>query len=352
MSGGRKALRAVVSVPLSEQSCALIEELEPRLELLRDATLTAPMRGPADWSGDPAFRRTSDQQRRFDALVDSAEALFGIPDVNPAALARTVTANPHLRWVMTTAAGGGSQIKAAGLAASDLARIQFTTSAGVHGRPLAEFALMGVLLGVKDLPRLRADQAACRWPDRWEMGQLDECTVLIVGLGGIGTECVGVFRALGARVWATNRTGHECPGVDRLVPLGELHSVVGEVDAIIAALPETGSTHHLVGHELLAAVKPGVVLVNVGRGTVVDEAALVAALDEGRVGFAALDVFEQEPLPASSRLWRHPRVLVSPHTAALSDQEEERIARRFAVNATRLIEGQPLIATVDTVEFY
>lgn len=143
MSGGRKALRAVVSVPLSEQSCALIEELEPRLELLRDATLTAPMRGPADWSGDPAFRRTSDQQRRFDALVDSAEALFGIPDVNPAALARTVTANPHLRWVMTTAAGGGSQIKAAGLAASDLARIQFTTSAGVHGRPLAEIRLDG-----------------------------------------------------------------------------------------------------------------------------------------------------------------------------------------------------------------
>lgn len=99
-------------------------------------------------------------------------------------------------------------------------------------------------------------------------------------------------------------------------------------------------------------MKPGAIITNVGRGTVVDETALRGALDDGRIAFAALDVFEQEPLDAASPLWGHPQVLVSPHTAALSSKEEERIARRFAENAARLLDGEPLTAVVDTVEFY
>ena len=112
------------------------------------------MRGPADWSGDPSTRGRREQQAEFDELVDSAEALFGLPDVDSAALARTVAANPRLRWVMTTAAGGGGQVKAAGLDREALERVLFTTSAGVHGGTLAEFAVFGVLAGAKDLPRL------------------------------------------------------------------------------------------------------------------------------------------------------------------------------------------------------
>ncbi|MGI6879898.1 D-2-hydroxyacid dehydrogenase [Microbacterium sp. gxy059] len=345
-------LRAVIAVPLREEHAQLIERLEPRVEVVRDASLVKPMRGPADWSGDPAFRRTEEQQRAFDAMVDSADALFGIPDVAPAALARTAKANPRLRWVMTTAAGGGAQVKAAGLDADDLERIAFSTSAGVHGGTLAEFAVFGVLAGAKDLPRLQADQREGRWPDRWEMRQIDEMTVLVVGLGGIGAECARRFHALGAEVWGTTRSGRPVDGVDRLVPLEELAEAVREVDAIVVTLPGTEQTHHLVGAEVLSAAKPGVILASVGRGTVVDEEALLSALDEGRISFAAMDVFETEPLPAGSPLWGHPRVLVSPHTAALSSKEEERIARRFAADATRLLDGRELTAPVDTVEFY
>lgn len=352
MTGTEKKLRAVVTVPLREDLCRLIEELEPRIEVVRDHSLLPPMRGPADWSGDPDFARTEGEQQAFDELVDSADVLFGIPDVEPAALARTVAANPRLRWVMTTAAGGGAAIKAAGLDRADLDRVVFTTSAGVHGGPLAEFAVFGVMAGAKDLPRLLADQGTRTWPDRWEMRQLDELTVLIVGLGGIGSECARRFHALGARVWGTTRSGEPVAGVDRLVPLEELHDAVGQVDAIVVTLPGTAQTHHLIGAEILDAVKPGVIIANVGRGTVIDETALLAALDDGRVGFAALDVFEQEPLDDASPLWAHPRVLVSPHTAALSSKEEERIARRFAENAARLLDGEPLTAVVDTVEFY
>lgn len=347
-----ESLRAVVAVPLKEEHCRLIERLEPRVRLVRDARLTHPMRGPADWSGDPDHSRTAQEQAEFDAMVDSADALFGIPDVDPAALARTVAANPRLRWVMTTAAGGGGQVKAAGLDPAALERVVFTTSAGVHGGPLAEFAVFGVMAGAKDLPRLARQQAERRWTDRWEMRQVDEMTVLVVGLGGIGAECARRFRALGAEVWGTTRSGAPVEGVDRLVPLDGLERAVGEVDAIVVTLPGTDQTHHLIDEGVLAAVKPGVILASVGRGTVIDEAALLDALDDGRVSFAALDVFEVEPLPADSPLWRHPRVLVSPHTAALSSKEEERIARRFAENATRLLDGQPMRAVVDTVEFY
>lgn len=352
MAENEKRLRVVAAVPLSEELCRLIEELEPRVRVVRDHSLMHPMRGPADWSGDPEHVRTAEQQRAFDDMVDLADALFGIPDVDPAALARTVAANPRLRWVMTTAAGGGSQIKAAGLDRADLDRIVFTTSAGVHGGPLAEFAVFGVMAGAKGLPRLLADQRSRTWPDRREMRQIDEMTVLVVGLGGIGAECARRFHALGARVWGTSRSGAPVDGVDRLVPLDELTDAVREVDAVVVTLPGTEQTHHLIGAEVFAAVRPGVVIASVGRGTVIDESALLPALDDGRVAFAALDVFENEPLAQDSPLWSHPRVLVSPHTAALSSKEEERIARRFAENAARLLDGDPLRAEVDTVEFY
>lgn len=352
MSENSPALRVVAAVPLREDLCRLIERLEPRVQVIRDHDLTAPMRGPADWSGDPAFRRTPHQQEAFDRMVDSADALFGIPDVNPAALARTARANPRLRWVMTTAAGGGAQVRAAGLDRSELDRVVFTTSAGVHGGPLAEFAVFGVMAGAKGLPRLAEDQRATHWPERWEMRQLDEMTVLVVGLGGIGSECARRFHALGARVWGTTRSGEPADGVDRLVPLDELEAAVAEADAVVVTLPGTDQTRHLVGARVFAAARPGLILASVGRGTVIDETALLAALDDGTVAFAALDVFEVEPLPASSRLWTHPRVLVSPHTAALSSREEERIARRFADDATRLLDGAPMRAVVDTVEFY
>lgn len=345
-------LRAVVAVPLPEELCVLIEELEPRLEVIRDHALTHPARWAADWSGDPEHTRTPAEQEAFDAMVDSADVLFGAPDVDADALARTVAANPRLRWVMTTAAGGGSTVKAAGLSRADLDRIVFSTSAGVHGGTLAEFSVFAVLAGAKGLPRLLADQRSRTWPDRWQMRQLDEMTVLIVGLGGIGAECARRFHALGARVWGTTRSGEPVDGVDRLVPLDRLTDAVGEVDAIVVTLPGTAQTHHLIGEEVLAAVKPGMILTNVGRGTVVDEVALLGALDDGRVAFAGLDVFENEPLDVASPLWDHPSVLISPHTAAINSNEEERIARRFAENATRLLDGLPLRAVVDTVEFY
>ncbi|PFG36583.1 phosphoglycerate dehydrogenase-like enzyme [Flavimobilis soli] len=336
------ALRMVLATPLPEDLCVQLERDVPGLDLVRDHSLLPPMRHPGDHDGDPAFRRTPEQQAAFDALVDSAEALYGIPDVSPAALARTVAANPRLRWVQTMAAGGAAQVAAAGLPEGTLDRIAFTTSAGVHGGTLAEFALLGVLAGAKDLPKLQEHQRAGEWAPRWAMGQVHEQTILVVGLGSIGRDCVRLFSAVGATVVGANRSEVDVPGVSRVVGLDELPDAVGQVDAIVVTLPGAPGTNGLVDDAVLGAARPGVTVVNVGRGTVIDEEALARALGSGQVGFAALDVVAHEPLDRSSPLWTHPRVLLSPHTAALTDAEDARIARLAADNARRLLAGEPL----------
>ncbi|HWU45774.1 MAG TPA: D-2-hydroxyacid dehydrogenase [Humibacter sp.] len=341
-----------VATPLSEELCTLIERREPRVELVRDQSLLPPMRHPADFSGDPAFRRSAEEQGRFERLIDDADALYGIPDVNPEALKRAMDANPALRWVQVMAAGGGSQVKAAGLRAEQLERVAFTTSAGVHGVPLAEFALFGVLAAAKSLPRLLAQQRAHEWSGRWQMAQLSEQTVLVLGLGGIGAEVARLLSALGARVIGTSRQERAVEHVDELVHPGAIASVAARVDAVVVALPGTAATDGMLGAEFFAAARPGLTVVNVGRGTVIDEPALIAALADGTVGFAALDVVAVEPLAPDSVLWDHPNVLISPHTAALNAGEDRRIAELFADNATRLLEGRPLRNRVDTVHFY
>jgi len=345
-------LQVAVVTPLSAELCALVERREPRVEMLFEPELLPPERYPADHHGDPAFTRTPEQERRFAEIVDGADALYGVPGEDPAALRQAVESNPRLRWVHTMAAGGGALVKAAGLSAEQLARVTFTTSAGVHAGPLAEYALFGLLAGAKNLPRLQADAARHTWPPRWLMGQLREQTVLVVGLGGIGSEVARVLAAFGTRVIGTSRRGEPVDGVAELVHPSELAAVVGRVDGIVVTLPATAATDKLVSAEVLAAVRPGTTLVNVGRGTVVDEDALVAALRDGRIGFAALDVFAVEPLDPASPLWDLPNVLISPHNATLTPAEGRRIAELFADNATRLLDGRPLRNVVDTVEFY
>ena len=347
-------LRVVVASPLTEELCRLIERAEPRIDLVRDQSLLPPMRHPADYRGDPAFVRTPAQQAEFEALVDSADVLYGIPDVDPAALRRTVAANPKLRWVQLMAAGGGAQVKSADLSDDDLTRVAFTTSAGVHGGPLAEFALFGILAGAKQLPQLQQQQRQHEWPARRPLGQVRDQTVLLVGLGGIGKEIARLCQALGMHVIGTRRPGSSSTveHVDEYISIDDLAEHAGRADAIVVSLPGTAATDGLVGAAVFAAATPGVTIVNVGRGAVIDEAALTVALQNGQVGFAALDVFASEPLPTDSALWDLPNVLVSPHTAALDAGEERRIAELFAENATRFLDGRPLRNTVDTVEFY
>lgn len=345
-------LRVATLSPLAEDLRQSIVESEPRIEFLNGNDLLPPMRYAADYAGDPAFRRSAAQQAELDRALAHADAVFGVPGQSPRELKTAVSAAPRAVWWHTTAAGGGGQVAAAALRPADLARLTFTTSAGAHGTTLAEFTVFGLLAGAKTLPRLVHQQQQHLWSDRWTMGHLSEQRVLVAGLGGIGREVVRLLKAFGATVVGLSRHDDVPAGVDEVVHPRELSATVGTVDAIAITLPGTATTVDMFNAEVFAKVRPGVTLVNVGRGTVVDEAALIAALEDGRVGFAALDVAAVEPLPADSPLWAMPNVLISPHTAALTDREEGRVAQIFLDNARRLLDGRSLRNVVDTVEFY
>ncbi len=340
-------LRVVIAVPLEEVHVAELRRDE-RLEVVHRPDLLNPP--SQDWMAGPKTRDAA-EQAEYEAYLDDADVLYGIPDESGRALARTVAANPRLRWLHTMAAGGGQQVKSARLDADALARITFTTSAGVHAEPLAEFAVFGVLAGLKRLPWLQGLQRAHQWGPREAMKQLTESTVVVVGLGSIGRTVAHKLSALGCRVVGVHRREIEAE-VERIVPVEELAAIASQADAIVLALPKTEATENMFSAEVLAAVKPGVTVVNVGRGSTVDEPALIDALQDGRVGLAVLDVTAVEPLPSESPLWDLANVILAPHTAAISPHEPRRIFELFRRNLDALLAGEPLQNVVNTREFY
>jgi phosphoglycerate dehydrogenase-like enzyme len=178
-------------------------------------------------------------------------------------------------------------------------------------------------------------------------------TLLIVGLGQIGAEVARLAAAFGMRIVGLNRTGAgEYPFVDELARIEALEDWLPRADAVVICLPLTDATRGLINAAAIAQIKPGAALVNVGRGAVIDEDALVQALRERRLAGAALDVFAAEPLDHDSPLWELPNVLLSPHTAGLSLRENERIVSLFGENLRRYLRGEKLLNQVDPELLY
>lgn len=281
-----------------------------------------------------------------------AEVMFGLPSGEPSGLADAVRGGGSLRWWQATVGGAGEQIQASGLTYDELKHLVLTRAGGVHAGPLAEFAMFGLLAFAKGLPRLLADAEARRW-EHYPMAQLRGRTVLLVGLGTIGVEVARLAKAFGMRVVAITRSGRsECPDVDEVRPTRFLADLLQVANGVVLTLPLTEQTAGLFDAAAIGQMHSNAVLVNVGRGGVVDEPALIQALNAGRLAGAALDVFATEPLPADSPLWSMPNVLISPHTAALSEQEDERTVDLFSDNLHRYLAGDELRSRVDPTLLY
>jgi phosphoglycerate dehydrogenase-like enzyme len=344
----------VIASPLEADLAARIQAADPRAEVLFEPDLLPPARYPGDHGGDPGFRRDADDEARWRALLDRAEVLFGIPDDSTEGLAGAVTGLPDLRWVHATSAGAGEQVRKAGLPAEALARVAVTTSSGVHGVPLAEFAVLGLLAVAKGLPQFMEDQRARAWPEvRRPLRELSGETLFLVGLGEIGREVARLGKALGMRTVGFRRSQGPPPDwVDEVHGPERLPDLAGQADAMVISLPLTVQTAGMIDRATIERLPPSCIFVNVGRGGVVDEPALVEALRERRIAGAVLDVFATEPLPADSPLWVLPNVLVTPHAAALSAQENERIVDLFVDNLHRYLDGQPLRNRIEPGVFY
>lgn len=342
-----------IAVPLEAELVERIRAVDPSVTVLYEPELLPPERYPADHSGDPDFRRTPEQEERYWDMLNQAQVLYGFPNESPAGLARIAGSNAHLEWIHAMAAGAGGAVRASGLDAGTLQKFKVTTSAGVHALPLAEFAALGILNGFKRTAELAQDQAARLWPElRTPTRLVNGSHLVVTGLGEIGLETARIARALGMTVSGTKRTVEPLDGIQEVTDNAGLAGLLATADAVVNTLPGTPSTEKLFGREVFAAMRPGTVFVNVGRGTVVDEEALLEALGNGQVSYACLDVFAVEPLPQDSPLWNHPRVMVSPHTSALSAAENRLITERFCSNLRTYLDGGELPHVVDTVHFY
>ncbi len=344
MSGERVVV--AIATPLDAGLVARIQAVDERLDVRYQPDLLPPLRFRCDHRGVESFRRTGEQEMRWQIMIAEAEVLFGFPGDSATGLAEAVWAGERLRWVQATAGGAGEQVRAADLSAAELDRVMITRAVGVHAGPLAEFAILGVLAFTKDLPRLLADKQARRW-DHYPVAELAGTTMLVLGLGSVGAEVARMAKALGMHVIAVNRTGRsDSPYVDEVRPSRFLADLLPIAHSVVLTLPLTEQTRGMIDAAAIERMHSGAVLVNIGRGGVVDEAALVEALEQGRLAGAALDVFATEPLPPDSALWDLPNVLLSPHTAGLSVHENERIVALFSENLRRYLAGEDLLGRI------
>ena len=255
-----------------------------------------------------------------------------------------------LRWAHSAAAGVGASLpplRGTG--------ITLTNSAGIHAEPMADWVLAAVAYFSRGLDQMVAAQASRRWAKgdftdrRPALPELRDLRVGIVGLGGIGSAVAARMTALGMQVAGVRRRPQRGapPGVSWVGGLDQLMRLAGESDVLVIAAPLTATSTGTVSRAVLEGLPPGAVVVNVSRGGILDEAALLELIDAGRLRGAALDVFATEPLPADHPFWRHPAVLVSPHVSAVTERFWARELGLILGNLRRYLGGEPLTNVVD-----
>jgi len=335
---------------LEEELVERIRTTAPWAEVIHEPSLLRPPRYPADHTGEAGERSDADEGR-WRSLLARATILFDFDRTNREELPELA---PNVRWLQATSSGIGQFVDRMGYP-SRMPGVVFTTASGVHARPLAEFAFMSMLGHMRGLlPTIHA-QRVKHW-ERYAGSDLEDRTILVVGYGSIGQEIGRIAKAFGITVLGVRRRPE---GVDpREVHADELHGpselmrLLPRADFLILAAPHTPETEKMIGAAQLAALPPGAALINVGRGSLIDEPALVESLESGHLAGAYLDVFAVEPLPQESSLWSMDNVLVSPHSGSTSDRENGRIVDLFCENLERWRAGESLVNQLDVERLY
>ena len=261
----------------------------------------------------------------------------------------------RLKWVHTTSAGVGQlmypEFRSSG--------IILTNASGVHAPAMAEHIAGMIVAMARDFPGAMRFQAQRKWAQQeiWDgparPRELSGAVALLVGFGGVGRAVAERLRGFGMHIWAVTRSGKaDASLTERTFPATELKAALRSADYVILAAPETPETHHLIGDEQLAAMKRSAVLVNVARGSLVDQAALVTALERRAIGGAALDVASPEPLPPENPLWSLENAFITPHTSGISERIWQREAELLIDNLERWFRGEPLRNQVDLARGY
>ena len=288
------------------------------------------------------------QAEAFERTATEASVIFNWSG-SGALLGEVLGMCPAVRWVHCRAAGLDDLLQPALVAHP----VPLTNGSGVFSPPLGEFVLGAVLYFAKDFRRLIRNQMAGVW-EQFDVGEVSGQTAGIVGYGDIGRACATRLKAMGMNILALRRTAPAA--ADALVskyygPEGLLE-MIAQCDSIVVSAALTAETRGMIGAKEFAAMKPGAVVINVGRGPIIDEAAMIQALTEKRIAGAALDVFATEPLPAGHPFYRLENVLLSPHSTDHTYDWLERAMRFFLEQFDRFAKGEPLRNVVDKKRGY
>ena len=290
---------------------------------------------------DVVRTRTKDDVRPH--LDDVVVALGYFP---PALVAEA----PNLQWVQSWSAGVDWLLDHEAFDASEHPDLAVTSASGVHAVPIGEHVFSMLLAFARKLPTALRDQRDRRWGGDERYDGVFEWAgkrLVMIGAGAIGERVIRLADAFGMSAVAVRQSGRETPGALRTVTPDAMADELAEADAVVAALPATDATYRMIDASVFGAMKRGAVFVNVGRGETVDQHDLIEALRSGQVGAAGLDVFEDEPLPASSPLWTMDHVIVTPHVAGDTPHYAERALGLFADNLDRWRSGGDLRNRVD-----
>jgi phosphoglycerate dehydrogenase-like enzyme len=260
-----------------------------------------------------------------------------------------------LKWLHSTAAGVAQlmypQLRDSG--------ILVTNPSGVFSVPMAEHTMGSLLALARNFPDSVRQQDRANWAQQqlWDMPQhlveVNGRVLLIVGYGSIGRELAKRARAFEMRVWGVTRSGEgDHTHAERIFPAARLHEALPEADYVVISAPETAATKHLIGTAEIAKMKRGARLINVGRGSLLEEEALIGALKSGALGGAAIDVAQTEPLPADSPLWKAPNLMITPHTSAISERLWNRQAALLVELLERWFDGKEMFNRVDLERGY
>lgn len=248
---------------------------------------------------------------------------------------------PNLRFVQLTSAG----LDRAPVEALAARGVALFNARGVYSVPLAEWVVMQILQVCKRARFFQRNQDERRWQKARDLTELAGRTACIIGFGDVGREVAKRLRAFDARIVAVDVQPSDSPLADETVGVDALSGVLPTADFVVLTVPLTPETRHLINETTIALMKPDAVLVNVSRGGVIDEVALVRALEAGRFSGVTLDVFEHEPLDAASPLWGFERVLITPHNSFVSDRTAYRLIRLVLANLTAMATGDSAMDT-------
>jgi phosphoglycerate dehydrogenase-like enzyme len=254
---------------------------------------------------------------------------------------------PDLRWVHVAAAGVDSFL----FPELVTSNVILTNSRGAFDEAVAEFGLALILMFAKRLNETFVNQLERRW-QHFDTHLLGGRTVAIIGFGAIGHLLGRKCRALGMKVIGVRRTAEHHPDADEMYSLRELDNVLEVADYVVLLLPQTDSTRLVMGEAQLKRMRSDAVLINIGRGSAVDEQALASALRTGTIRGAGLDVFQREPLPKDHPLWDCPNVVITPHMASDADDWQGRLVDIFTDNLARFETAQPVLNQIDKLRGY